>query len=206
MRQAVPRALLSPWWHIGLPAAKRQDQLNVLAARFPSITALLLPVTAMVHLVSLAMRPPQRGPPASGTAAASSTGAIDGGQWWQPWADAVSLVMRDVGLGRGELMLAVGKPLGMHDLVKVCARITELGGPAVGAGLRHLHGVNPTSVRHTEVCQFSVDVRTAVLAEVADVLCGCTVGLVRHPLHSACACIRWHSTCFVSRAHIDTCW
>lgn len=183
LRHVLPRALVSPWWHIRLPAAKREDQLSVLAGRFPSITALLLPIVAMVHLISLVTQPPSAS--CSGVAAVVAHSDADadpvlGG--WQPWADAVEQVMKAVGLRRGELMLAVGKSIGMHDLVKVCARIIELGRSAVGAALRNLHGVNPMAVGRLDVCKLSVDVRVSLLAEVADVLCGCTVGLVRCPI------------------------
>eukprot|EP00892_Ulva_mutabilis_P006636 jgi/Ulvmu1/4344/UM002_0067.1 len=180
VRHVLPQVLLSPWWHIELPAAKREDQLRVLAGRFPSITAVLLPIMAMMHLVTLAMKASRQRLSAhidSKDTAVWDTGADADEVWWKMWEDAVDSVMKGARLHAGELMLAIGKPLGMHDLVKVCARITELGQSAVHAGLRHLHGTNPMAVTRAAVCTLSEDVRAAVLAEAADVLCGCTVGL-----------------------------
>lgn len=191
LRHALPRALLSPWWYIRLPAARREDQLSVLAGRFPSVTALLLPIMAMVHLVSLVMRPPSPSCSSVADAVANSDADKDPGPGgWQPWAEAVEQVMKAAGLHRGQLMLAVGKPVGMHDLVKICARIIELGRSAVGAGLRNLHGVNPMAVGRSDVCKLSVDIRGALLAEVADVLCGCTVGVVCCPIAYS-SCVQW---------------
>lgn len=185
VRHVLPQVMLSPWWHIGLPGAARKDQLWVLAGRFPSITTLIQPIMAMMHLVCLAMTPSQ---PSKTAVCEGNEGSVAGSMeadsnqdGWRTWIDAVDNVMATVGLHCGELILAVGKPLGMHDLVKICARITELGGSVVHVGLRHLHGMDPAAVTRRDVCTLSEDIRAAVLAEAADVLCGCTSGLVCIP-------------------------
>lgn len=178
VRHVLPRAVLADWWHVRLPAAQRHEQVQVLAGRFPSITALLYPVIALSHLVHIAMRPPSASTLAGHSLESQDNlelNDIDG--VWSPWAAAVQQAMVCEQLHPGELLLSVSKAPGMHDLVKICARLAELGGTA--AALQHVYGVDPSSSTRTQVVLLPVDARQAMLVEAADVFCGCSVGKVR---------------------------
>ena len=148
-----------------------------MAGRFPSITALLYPIIALSHLVYVAMRPPS----ASTAAERESEGRAGSGSCetdsvWGPWAVAVQQAMESEELHPGELLLSVSKAPGMHDLVKICARIAELSGTA--AALQHVRSVDPASTTRSQVVSLPVDARIALLLEASDVFCGCSVGRV----------------------------
>lgn len=169
VRHVLPRAVLSDWWHVRLPAVQRHEQVQVLAGRFPSINALLYPLIALAHLVYVAIRPPSTSTNEPLEPQAQDT-------LWDPWTAAVHNAMRRQSLRPGELLLSVSRAPGMHDLVKVCARLVGLGGTA--AALQHVYGVRPSSTTRTQLVSLPVDARTAMLVEAADVFCGCTVGMV----------------------------
>lgn len=185
VRHVLPRAVLADWWHVMLPGAQRHEKVRVLAGRFPSITALLYPIIALSHLVYVAMRPPS----ASTESERASVGCVgvdmhDRDCVWDPWAAAVRQAMAVECLHPGELLLSVSKAPGMHDLVKICARLAELGGTA--AALQHVRGVDPSSITRSQVASLPVDARTALLVEASDVFCGCSVGRVRPCVRLAC--------------------
>jgi hypothetical protein len=185
VRNELPRAVLADWWHVRLPTPQRQEKIQVLAGRFPSITSLLYPLMALSHLVHVAVRPPSTSIAALSSSAPAaecpSTSCeaphlLASASVWDPWAAAVLEAMKSERLHPGELLLTVSKVPGMHDLVKICARLVELGGTA--AALKHLHGIEPSSITRSQVATLPVDARTAMLVEAADILCGCTVGKV----------------------------
>lgn len=175
VRHVLPRAVLTDWWYVTLPAAQRHEKVQILAGRFPSMSALLYPLVALSHLVHVAMSPLSASPaPATGSQEPLELHTAD--DVWGLWAAAVQQAMMAEHLQPGELLLQVSKAPGMHDLVKICGRLTELSGTA--AALQHIHGVDPSSMTRSHVVSLPVDARTAMLVEAADVFCGCSVGKV----------------------------
>lgn len=176
---------LDKWWPVWLPEARRSDRVAVLAGRCPSAAPLVLPVMALAEIAHVAQSPPRTA--AASDAAPSATaaqlpleaepppgGASGGGGRgvWDAWARAVRACVTEAGLVPGQLMLTLSKALGMHDLVKVLARIEALHAELLSHVEAQLRCARADAVTPHDVLSLSVELRCAVLAEAADVLCG----------------------------------
>jgi hypothetical protein len=190
---AIDANALSPWWMITLPRAKRKDQLAVLSGRFPKAGPLLLPTMALAEIVCLAS--------SAGVQKDASASAEEDFPLWAQWHNAVLQAMVKAELSPAELMLSLGKKLGMHDLVKMCSRLVQLHMPLLTCGIGRLNVLACNEVCPADVLALSVELRKAMLTEASDILCGFATGEVWSGFHktycalaSLGACCRFRSS------------
>jgi MoxR-like ATPase len=178
--QSSPLATLSRgyWWEVWLPAARRADRVTVLAGRFPAAAPLVLPVMALAELVRIAQAP--HGLADTAEAPAEGDADVDVA-WvaWVAWARAVRACAAGAQISPGQHMLALGKSLGMHDLVKVLGRLQSLHVEHLGHGLAQLRAKGAAAMQPGDVLGVSVELRCGLLAEAGDVLCGFASGQAR---------------------------
>lgn len=157
------------WWQIDLPPPQLVDRVAVLSGMFPAAQHLVLPVMALAEVVRAAQSR-ERGheDPDAPTQPA-----------WRAWLAAVQSCMADCGLAQGSCMIALGRELGTHDLVKVLRRITTLHGDCLAKGLAAPPDGGALTPGGWHLV--SHELRAALLAEACEALCGSAASRVRVP-------------------------